>query len=81
MKYVALKPFFKLSEQKNYSIGDIIELSKEDAEAMLNDGFLEEVKKTPYEKSKEGTKGISTQKTIEEADAEIKEANKNISNE
>jgi hypothetical protein len=44
MKYIALKPFFKLSEQKNYAIGDTIELSKEDAEAMLNDGFLEEVK-------------------------------------
>jgi hypothetical protein len=34
--------------------------------------------KTPYEKSKDGTKGIVYKKTIEEVDAEIKEANKNI---
>lgn len=82
MKYTVIKPFFKLSDQKNYVIGDTIELSKEDAEAMVNDCFLEKTKelKTPYEKSKEGTKGISSRKTIEEVDAEIKEANKNIIN-
>jgi hypothetical protein len=34
--------------------------------------------KTPYEKSKDGTKGIVYKKSIEEVDAEIKEANKNI---
>jgi tRNA A37 N6-isopentenylltransferase MiaA len=82
MKFKVLKPFFKLSQQKNYIIDETIELSKEDAEAMLNDGFLEEVKetKTPYEKSKDGTKGIVYKKSIEEVDAEIKEANKNIKN-
>ena len=51
MKYVALKPFFKLSEQKNYAIGDTIELSKEDAEAMLNDNFIEEVKEKKVKKN------------------------------
>ena len=35
MKYKVLKPFFKLSEQRNYSIDEVIELSKEDAQAML----------------------------------------------
>jgi len=44
MKFTALKPFYYLPEKKNYAIGDTIELSKEDAEAMLKDGFLEEVK-------------------------------------
>lgn len=33
-KYKVIKPFFKLSEKKNYSIGDIIELSDADAKAM-----------------------------------------------
>jgi len=84
MKFKVLKPFFKLSEQKNYAIDETIDLSKEDAEGMLLEGYLEELKvketKTPYEKSKDGTKGIVYKKTIEEVDAEIKEANKNIKN-
>jgi len=33
-KYKVIKPFFKLSEQKNYVINDIIELSAEDAKSM-----------------------------------------------
>lgn len=44
MKYKVLKPFFKLSDRKNCVIDETIELSKDDAQAMLNDGFLEEVK-------------------------------------
>jgi hypothetical protein len=82
MKFKVLKPFFKLSEQKNYAIDETIDLSKEDAEAMLTEGYLQEFKetKTPYEKSKDGTKGIVYKKSIEEVDAEIKEANKNIKN-
>lgn len=51
MKFKVLKPFFKLSEQKNYAIDETIELSKEDAEAMLNDGFLEEVKESKKAKA------------------------------
>jgi len=33
-KYKVIKPFFKLSEKKNYEIGDTIELSDADAKAM-----------------------------------------------
>ena len=93
-KYKVIKPFFKLSEQKNYNIDDIIELTSEDANNMID--YLENANnptfeiskndldkvlkkhKTPYEKSKEGTKGIVYRKTIEEADAEIKELNSKI---
>ena len=42
-KYKVIKPFFKLSEQKNYSIDDIIELSDLDAKAM--DIYVNEIKK------------------------------------
>ena len=75
MKFKVLKPFFKLSEQRNYSVDEVIELSKEDAQAMLNDNFIEDVNKPFKDK---GTKGIVSRKTIEEADAEIKEANKEV---
>ena len=100
MNYKVLKPFFKLSNRANYAIDDVIELSKEDAQAMLNEGYLEETKSKEVTQKEEviikteikgaafstkvkstdddGTKGISTRKTIEEADAEIKEANKTI---
>ena len=44
MIYKVLKPFYKLSNKQNYKVDETIELSKEDAQAMLNDGFLEEVK-------------------------------------
>jgi hypothetical protein len=33
-KYKVIKAFFKLSEQKNYNIDDVIDLSDEDAKAM-----------------------------------------------
>ena len=33
-KYKVIKPFFKLSEKKNYEIDDTINLSDEDAKAM-----------------------------------------------
>ena len=76
-KYKVIKPFFKISEQKNYNIDDVIELTSEDANNMTD--YLENINnKTPYEKSKEGTKGIVYRKTIEEADAEIKELNSKI---
>ena len=44
MNYKVLKPFYKHSNKQNYLVGDIIELSKEDAKAMLNEGYLEESK-------------------------------------
>jgi len=73
MKYEVLKPFFKQSEQKNYAIGDFIELSEEDAENMLK---YDLVKNNSYANSEEGTKGIVTRKTPEQADKEIKKLNK-----
>lgn len=33
-KYKVVKGFYKLSDKKNYAIGDTIELSDEDAKAM-----------------------------------------------
>lgn len=57
-KYKVIKPFFKLSEKKNYEIGDEIELSP--------GGFisLDEYVVSP--------------KTPEDADKEIKKANKKL---
>ena len=61
-KYKVIKPFFKLSEKKNYKIGDEIELSKELAFEYIENGYVDS--------------GITTKKTIEEVDKEIKKANK-----
>lgn len=66
-KYKVIKAFFKQSEKKNYSIGDTIELSNEDAQNMLEYIDAE-------------TFGIVHKKTIEEADKEIKKANKKLKN-
>ena len=41
-KYKVIKPFFKLSEKKNYYINDEIELSKEEAKAM--DWYVVDIK-------------------------------------
>ena len=73
-KYKVIKAFYKLSEAKNYSKGDEIELSSNEAEKLTKHGYLAE-EKEPYSKSKDGTKGIVYKKTIEEADKEIKELN------
>ena len=51
MKYKVLKPFFKLSEGKNYSVGETIEMPKNDAQAMYLDGYLEEVKEVKTKKT------------------------------
>ena len=59
MIYKVLKPFFKLSNRQNYTIDETIELSKEEAKAMLSDGFLEETK------SKEVTKKVVDLEVIE----------------
>jgi len=48
MKYEVLIPFFKLSEQKNYEIGDTIELSKEEATALVF--YVKEVKESKPKK-------------------------------
>ena len=47
-KYKVIKPFFKLSEKKNYSIDDTIELSKEDAKAL--DWYVVEIKEPKTKK-------------------------------
>lgn len=41
--YIVIAPFYKLSEQKNYFVGDVIELSKEDAERMIKNKFVDKV--------------------------------------
>lgn len=53
MKFTVLKPFFKLSEQKNYEVGDEADFTKEEAEAMLNDGYLELAKEGKTKNKKE----------------------------
>ena len=50
MTFKVLKPFYKLSEKKNYSVGDTIELS--DAQALLDSGHVEEVKEVKVKKVK-----------------------------
>ncbi len=53
MKFTVLKPFFKLSEQKNYNVGDEVDFTKEEAEAMLNEGYLEQEKEGKVKNKKE----------------------------
>ncbi len=61
-KHKVIKPFFKLSEQKNYEVGDEIELTEEEFLELSEHGYIDN--------------GISTKKTIEESDKEIKSLNK-----
>lgn len=60
-KYKVLTPFFKISNQKNYNVGDNIELDEKTAETLMKEGRI-----SPITKSR----------PIEEIDAEIKKANK-----
>lgn len=71
--YKVLIPFFKLSDQKNYYTGDEVELSKEQASILVKEGRIES---DTFKDSEDGTKGISTRKTPEQADKEIKKAKK-----
>ena len=41
MEYKLLKPTYRLSNKKYYSIGDLIELDIEQAVLMMKDGFIE----------------------------------------
>ena len=72
--YKVIKPFFKLSDKKNYAIGDTIELSDSDAKAM--DWYVVG-NKEPYSESEEGTKGIVYRKTPEERTKKLKKLIKN----
>jgi len=44
-KYKVIKDLFKLSEQKDYIVGDTIELSIEEANELLKFDLIEEIKK------------------------------------
>lgn len=49
--YIVIAPFFRLSEQKNYNVDDVIELSKEDGERFIGNKLVEKEKiKTPKAK-------------------------------
>jgi len=72
-KYKVLTPFFKLSDKKNYEKGDDIELSDEQAYALVKEGRIES---DTFKDSQDGTKGIVTRKAPEQADKEIKSLNK-----
>ena len=61
MKFKVLKPFFKNSNRTNYYIGDVIELSKEDSGAMVNEGYLEETK----------SKEVTPKETVEAKKEEV----------
>ena len=41
MEYKLLKPTYRLSNKRYYSIGDLIELDIEQAVLMMKDGFIE----------------------------------------
>ena len=43
-KYIALKDFYKVSEDKNYKVGDSIELLEDTAAPLLLGGFVVAVK-------------------------------------
>lgn len=42
--YIVIKAFFSMSEQKPYFAGDVVSLSKEDAERFLRNEIVEKVK-------------------------------------
>jgi len=64
-QYKVKRDFYKLSNKTNYIVGDTIELSDEEAEEKAHYGLIEHE-----------TFGIATKKTPNQADKEIKKANK-----
>jgi hypothetical protein len=52
MTFKVLKPFYTHSNKQNYKVDETIELTKEQALGMLNDGYIEEVKESKETKSK-----------------------------
>jgi len=67
--YKVIREFYKLSNKTNYNVGDMIELSDEEAEEKAHYGLIDHE-----------TFGISTRKKPEQVDKEIKSANKKIKN-
>lgn len=43
-KHKVIKPFFKLSDKKNYNIGDTVELEKELVKTYAENGYIEKPK-------------------------------------
>ena len=48
--YIVIKPFFKADEKKDYNVGDVVELSKEDSERFLRNELVEKSKVTKAKK-------------------------------
>lgn len=48
-KYLVLKPFWKRSQDKNYTVGQIAEFEPQDVERLLKYGYVE-LAKEPKEK-------------------------------
>ena len=44
-KYQVIKEFYKLTEQKNYLVGDFIELEDEQAKELIALGYVKDNKK------------------------------------
>jgi hypothetical protein len=42
--YIVIKSFFKADEKKDYNVGDLVELSKDDAERFLRNELVEKQK-------------------------------------
>lgn len=42
-KYKVIRGFFKISEQKNYNIGDKIELTESEASILIEDNAIEDI--------------------------------------
>ena len=56
--------------------GDKKKVNKSLGNYLVNCGVVSELKEETFENSEDGTKGISTRKTIEQVDREIKKLNK-----
>lgn len=48
--YIVIKSFFKADEKKDYNVGDLVELSKDDAERFLRNELVEKPKATKAKK-------------------------------
>ena len=48
--YIVIKSFFKVDEKKDYNVGDIVELSKDDSERFLRNELVEKQKSVKAKK-------------------------------
>lgn len=49
-KYIVVKSFFKSDEKKDYNVGDVVELSKDDADRFLRNELVEKQKQVKAKK-------------------------------